>query len=112
MKLFLISSLLLISSIQAKVECYYRFTDSILTISPEMKVNGCTADFIWGFDNACFKGEAESLVEKINEGYYTWKSAGYRAKNAKRVDNDTVSYIGVDAQSFYSSEREIMRCQN
>lgn len=110
MKLIILTSLMLMSSIQAKVECYYRFTDSTLTITPEMKVNGCTADFIWGFDNVCFRGEADALVGKINSGFYSWPSSGYTVKDAQMVDQDTVSYIGVDAHSFYSSEREISRC--
>jgi hypothetical protein len=99
------------SALGASVECYYHFTDSILTIEPTMKVNACTADFIWGKDNVCFKGSAKDLAKKINQNYYRWNSSGLRVSEAEVESKDSVSYLGIDAQSFYSAERTIYRCQ-
>lgn len=112
MKSLIIGSLILMSSVYAEVECYYQFTDSILTITPQMKVNSCTADFIWGTKNVCFKGSPKSLVKKINEGFYNWPSSGLKVTEAKVIDKDTVSYLGIDAQNFYSSLRKIERCES
>ncbi len=99
------------TAFSATVECYYHFTDSILKIEPKMKVNACTADFIWGKDNVCFKGSAKALAKKINQDYYRWASSGLRVTEAAVENNDEVSYLGIDAQSFYSAQRTIYRCQ-
>lgn len=112
MKHLLLLTTLLTLSTQAKVsvECYYHFTDSILEITPEMRINKCTADFVWGFDNVCFRGEESELVDLINEGYFRWGST-LRVLDAKLVDSDTIEYTGVDAQSFYSSTFDLARCK-
>ncbi len=95
----------------AEVQCYYRFTDSTITITPQMKVNACTADFIWGADNVCFTGSAKSLAKEINKGTYSWESSGLSVREAEVLDKDSVHYKGVDAQSFFASTRTIYRCQ-
>jgi hypothetical protein len=74
-----------------------------------MRVNGCTADFIWGFDNVCFRGSAKSLVKLINSDFYTWRSS-LRVEDASVVNKDVVEYTGVDARNFYSATRTIERC--
>ena len=93
----------------ANVECYYRFTDSIIDITPEMRVNGCTADFVWGFDNVCFTGSARALAKKINSDYYSW-GRSLSVKEAKVINSKTVEFIGVDAQSFYQGKKDIQKC--
>lgn len=104
-------TLFTINSAFGSVECYYRFTDSIIEITPEMRINGCTADFIWGSENVCFRGSVKNLVKKINSEYYTWGSS-LRVRDALALSSDLVEFTGVDAQSFFSARQTISRCQD
>lgn len=111
MKKFALLALMLSSTTFAEVQCYYRFTDSTITITPQMKINSCTADFIWGTDNVCFTGSAKALAKKINNDVYRWPSAGLSVREAEVLDRDSIQYNGVDAQSFFASTRTIYRCR-
>jgi hypothetical protein len=110
MKKLIIALFILSPSILAKIECYYSFDDEVIEITPEMRVNSCTADFIWGFDNVCFTGKSASLVKQINAGVYQWNSS-LKTTDAVKVDNNTVKYLGIDSRNFYQATRTIKRCQ-
>ena len=92
------------------VECYYHFTDEVLEITPEMKINSCTADFVWGFENVCFTGDISELASLINSGYYRWGHS-LRVEDAQVINEDLIEYTGVDAQSFYSNRFNLERCK-
>lgn len=110
-QLFLLATLMTFSTqAEVSVECYYHFTDSVLEITPKMRINKCIADFVWGFDNVCFRGDENELVDLINEGYYRWGSS-LRVLDAQLINKDTVEYTGVDAQNFYQSTFDLARCK-
>ena len=76
-----------------------------------MKVNACTADFIWGFDNVCFKGSAHELAKQINSGYYKWPSSGLSVTDAKVINTKLIELMGIDARNFYQSRVDIAACK-
>lgn len=96
---------------EVNVECYYHFTDSTLEITPEMGINSCTADFVWGAKNVCYRGDAEELVELINSDYFRWGHS-LRVLEAELVNENLIEFTGVDAQNFYSSRFNINRCND
>ena len=111
MMIALLSSVISISTqAQVSVECYYHFTDETLEITPEMKINSCTADFVWGFDNVCFRGDINELVDLMNSNYFKWKHS-LRVHDATALNEDVVEYTGVDSASYYSSQFDITRCK-
>ncbi len=111
MTIALLSSVMSFSAqAQVSVECYYHFTDETLEITPEMKINSCTADFVWGFDNVCFRGDINELVSLMNSNYFEWNHS-YRVYDATVLNEDVVEYTGVDSRNFYSSEFDIARCE-
>jgi len=112
--LFMIIPFLLFSlCVQAQTEvlCLNSYTHEIERVEGNTNLNSCSADFVWGFENICFRGNENELVSRINEGEYQW---GYslRVEDAQLMDSHTISFIGVDAKNYFSGEFNISRCQD
>ncbi len=105
-----LSSITTIAQTDVSVECYYTFTDTTIEITPKMSINSCTADFVWGFDNVCFRGDTQELVQLMNNDYFRWGHS-LRVYDAQVVTENLIEYTGVDAQNFYSGRFDLTRCE-
>lgn len=114
MKLILIATAMIMSlGLRAEVElyCFDRFNNDIPYNFFDQEFRGsCYGDLIWGKDNICFTGNAGTLVQLMNQKYFNRTSRGYLIYEAKQVDQNTISYIGVDQQVFWSTEATLKRC--
>ena len=72
---------------------------------------GCKADLVWGFDKVCFNGEAEDFADYLNSGDFDDISAGLLAQDASVTASGSVTFRGVDQQSFFSKNSEIQPCE-
>jgi hypothetical protein len=68
----------------------------------------CTADFIWGSKGVCYEGNPESLVELMNDEFFNTQSMA--VSDAVLNNDGSISYIGYDKMSFWSSKRTISEC--
>ena len=99
---------------KAAIFCDDKFSEQIREIDSQItpQVDSCVADLIWGSDNVCYKGSADILVIRINQGDYIWKHSGLWMQEASSEDSTTdVSYTGVDQMNFFATKSTISPCQ-
>jgi hypothetical protein len=109
MKLLLLFFICLnVSAANVQLRCYDRFTDETYDLITT-RHKSCLANFAWGKENICFKGDAEELVDLINDEYFDNSSSGYMFTDAMET-RDGVSYLGVDQQSFWQGRRLVKPC--
>lgn len=94
----------------AKVWCDDQYSDEIREIDNSLvkRVDSCVADVVWGSKNVCFEGDAQALVDRINNGDYRWPALF--AQDAQVSAEGLVVFTGVDQQNFYSSKMDIPAC--
>jgi len=91
--------------------CDNSITQKIVIVEPQSPVSDCVADLIWGAENVCYTGDAQVLVEQINQNVYRWASAGFSMSDALwNSQTGAIEYTGYDSQNFYSSRFDIFPC--
>jgi hypothetical protein len=108
--LLLLMNLNVTASDDVQLLCEDEYSEMVFDLVLE-KTPGCMADLVWGKSNICFEGDAEDLAYMMNSGYFDNASSGYRIAKAN-VTRDGVSYLGIDAQSFWQSRRLVKACEN
>jgi hypothetical protein len=86
-------------------------TDELVEVVPNQPKVSCVSDLVWGKENTCFSGDAESLVLRINQDEFSWQNAGLLMRDASYDPvKDIIVFLGVIQQSFYQSEFDVKRC--
>ncbi len=82
---------------EATIFCDSKYEDGIMQVDATKKINSCTADVVWGFDNTCYVGDPAELIAKINDGQsYKWK-VGLEMNSASLQENgNTIRFTGID----------------
>ena len=75
-----------------KVFCDHDYKDGIVVVDKTYRIDDCSGDVLWGFDNTCYVGDGQELVDLINNGDFNWK-VGHSMSHAELAeDKETVVY--------------------
>jgi hypothetical protein len=96
---------------ETTIQCYYHFTNETLNLLEPMRVNACHGDLVWGKSNVCFTGSVDEIVEMMNAGDLNRRSAGLIVAEAQKVSANHITYIGIDQQSFWQKQSDLLRCK-